>query len=226
MLSLYLAALSARAHASSQLHRLLTHPSVRAKGEQARRALRASVKFGAHGARTAAHALGAGLKAATQAAIRAAARAGNPPLKTSAGRPPRGAKERRRGSAPAASAGGVAGGGGELLARQQAAMRRIASLPEDDHYGVLGLDEGCSTGAVKSAFRQAARLLHPDKCREADAHAVFLRLQAAHEVLTDEMKRIEYDRARARYGSLYRSQANKGWGKRSSSSWQQSRQYW
>ena len=42
-----------------------------------------------------------------------------------------------------------------------------------------------------------ARLLHPDKCKIPQAHEAFLRLQAAHAVLTDHTKRLEYDRERA-----------------------------
>ena len=48
----------------------------------------------------------------------------------------------------------------------------------------------------KRAYLQLARLIHPDKCREERANAAFMRLQAAHEVLTDETRRAAYDRQR------------------------------
>jgi hypothetical protein len=82
-------------------------------------------------------------------------------------------------------------------AEQRREIARILALPEAQHYETLGLSERSSLPKIKSKFRTIARLLHPDKCKIPQAHEAFLRLQAAHAVLTDHTKRLEYDRERA-----------------------------
>jgi len=84
----------------------------------------------------------------------------------------------------------------QLLVSQRAEAARILATPEGDHYAVLKLDPRCTAAQAKAAFRRLARLLHPDKCSIASAHDAFLRLQAAQSVLTNEARRLEYDRAR------------------------------
>ena len=82
-------------------------------------------------------------------------------------------------------------------AEQRREIARILALPEAQHYETLGLSERSTLPKIKSKFRTMARLLHPDKCKIPQAHEAFLRLQAAHAVLTDHTKRLEYDRERA-----------------------------
>lgn len=62
-----------------------------------------------------------------------------------------------------------------------------------NHYAVLGIGSAASPEAIKSAYRQKARRVHPDAGhKEArDFHAV----QAAYQVLSDPRRRAEYDRA-------------------------------
>ncbi len=62
-----------------------------------------------------------------------------------------------------------------------------------NHYAVLGLGISATPEQIKSAYRQRARRVHPDfGHKEArDFHAV----QAAYQVLSDPIKRAEYDRA-------------------------------
>jgi curved DNA-binding protein CbpA len=62
-----------------------------------------------------------------------------------------------------------------------------------NHYAILGLGSAASPEAIKSAYRQRARRVHPDAGhKEArDFHAV----QTAYQVLSDAKRRAEYDRA-------------------------------
>lgn len=89
----------------------------------------------------------------------------------------------------------------ETVTEQRNEIGRILALAEGAHYEVLSVSDRSSAAAIKSAFRRHARLLHPDKCRESNAHDAFLRLQAAQAVLTDPTKRAEYDRERFLHGS-------------------------
>lgn len=62
-----------------------------------------------------------------------------------------------------------------------------------DYYDILGLSRDASTGEIKKAFRQQARLLHPDVNDSPDAVNEFQRLQQAYAVLIDPEKRAQYD---------------------------------
>ncbi len=68
-------------------------------------------------------------------------------------------------------------------------------MPIDfDPYGELGVASNASVEDIKTAYRRAARRLHPDVNRNsAGAAAQFQDITAAHELLTDDARRREYD---------------------------------
>ena len=61
-----------------------------------------------------------------------------------------------------------------------------------DYYAVLGLARGASPRELTLAFRQRAKLLHPDMPGTGDKDA-FQRLQEAYHVLGDPARRAAYD---------------------------------
>ncbi|MDD3353993.1 DnaJ domain-containing protein [Zoogloea sp.] len=67
-----------------------------------------------------------------------------------------------------------------------------------DPYDILGVSPAASQEAIKTAYRQAARLYHPDRNPSPDAASLFREAQAAYEVLADEDRRREYDALRRR----------------------------
>jgi len=69
----------------------------------------------------------------------------------------------------------------------------MASDPEG-HYTVLELPPEASAEDITAAFRRAAKRLHPDVPQTGDRVA-FLRLQEAYQVLSDPIRRAEYDSA-------------------------------
>jgi DnaJ-class molecular chaperone len=64
-----------------------------------------------------------------------------------------------------------------------------------DYYAILGLTEGASPEDIKKAFRKLAFQHHPDRNpgREAEAAERFKEINEAYGVLSDSLKRQDYD---------------------------------
>ena len=72
-----------------------------------------------------------------------------------------------------------------------------------NHYGVLGVRPDADGLAIRTAYRQQVRLVHPDVAGDGER---FHALQAAYEVLREVERRAQYDRTRrawmARVGAV------------------------
>lgn len=62
-----------------------------------------------------------------------------------------------------------------------------------DYYEILGVDRSATRDQIKQAYRQLALQYHPDRNQSADAEDKFKELAEAYAVLSDEVKRREYD---------------------------------
>jgi len=69
----------------------------------------------------------------------------------------------------------------------------VAGIPDEDPYDVLGVPRGASPKEIKSAYRQRARQLHPDRNPAPDAEFQFKRIAAAWEALSDPRRRAVWD---------------------------------
>jgi hypothetical protein len=69
-----------------------------------------------------------------------------------------------------------------------------------DLYAELSVDVGASRAEIRSAFRRAAKEVHPDVSATAAAHERMVRLNLAAEILLDPTRRAEYDRDRGGRG--------------------------
>ncbi|KAM8878649.1 dnaJ homolog subfamily A member 3, mitochondrial-like [Spinachia spinachia] len=68
------------------------------------------------------------------------------------------------------------------------------SASKQDFYDVLGVSRSASQKDIKKAYYQLAKKYHPDtNPDEADAKEKFAKLAEAYEVLSDEVKRTQYD---------------------------------
>jgi molecular chaperone DnaJ len=73
---------------------------------------------------------------------------------------------------------------------------------EKDYYTALGVPQDADAAAIKKAYRQLARDLHPDKNPgNAEAEARFKDVSEAYDVLSDPKRRAEYDEARRLFGA-------------------------
>ncbi|WP_448610512.1 molecular chaperone DnaJ [Geodermatophilus sp. URMC 60] len=73
---------------------------------------------------------------------------------------------------------------------------------EKDYYAALGVAKDADAAAIKKAYRQLARDLHPDKNPgNAEAEARFKEVSEAYDVLSDPKRRAEYDEARRLFGA-------------------------
>jgi DnaJ-class molecular chaperone len=63
-----------------------------------------------------------------------------------------------------------------------------------DFYRLLGVSLAASDAEIKHAFREAAKVYHPDINKEPDAEETFRTLYIAYDTLTDPFKRRMYDR--------------------------------
>jgi len=64
---------------------------------------------------------------------------------------------------------------------------------EPNYYDRLGIPVNASTDELRSAYRGAARRLHPDTNVEPGATEMFLDVQEAYAVISDQAKRAAYD---------------------------------
>ncbi|MBI1391507.1 MAG: molecular chaperone DnaJ [Alphaproteobacteria bacterium] len=65
----------------------------------------------------------------------------------------------------------------------------------EDFYQALGVDRSADAAALKSAFRKAAMMYHPDRNPDdPNAEKKFKEVNEAYEVLSDPQKRAAYDR--------------------------------
>lgn len=75
-------------------------------------------------------------------------------------------------------------------------------LYEKDYYAILGVDKDANFESIKKRYRQLARELHPDKTRgDKKLEDRFKEVSEAYDILSDDKKRAEYDKARELFKS-------------------------
>lgn len=74
----------------------------------------------------------------------------------------------------------------------------------NDYYAILGIHRDADVGAIRVAYRELARQLHPDRNADIAAHEQFKAVNEAYRVLSDPATRARYDRFGLRPdGSVY-----------------------
>ena len=71
---------------------------------------------------------------------------------------------------------------------------------EHNYYKLLGISPKATLAEIKKAYREKAKLYHPDVNNHKQAEKLFVLINEAHEVLSDENKRYLFD-LKLKYGS-------------------------
>lgn len=82
-----------------------------------------------------------------------------------------------------------------------------APTQEKTLYGVLGVTRSASSDEIRTAYRRMAMQWHPDRCKEENAHEIFLRIQEAYQILSDPNQKARYNAGLALEATLGKSQA-------------------
>ncbi len=64
----------------------------------------------------------------------------------------------------------------------------------ENYYEILGVSPEATPNEIKQAYFRLVRRYHPDVAPDPASHEKFLQIQAAYEVLSDPLKRAEYDK--------------------------------
>ncbi|NTW59765.1 MAG: DnaJ domain-containing protein [Nitrospirae bacterium] len=90
----------------------------------------------------------------------------------------------------------------ELIATREMIEKAFDALPGQDHYQALGVTAAATSAELKKAYFRLAKSYHPDRHFDttmADLknklEALFDRIHKAYTILSDQMKRAEYDMA-------------------------------
>ncbi len=67
-------------------------------------------------------------------------------------------------------------------------------MAKRDYYEVLGVEKDAQPPDIKKAYRKLALKYHPDKNKDPGAEDRFKEVSEAYSVLSDEQKRVQYDR--------------------------------
>ena len=83
-----------------------------------------------------------------------------------------------------------------------------ATMNEATLYSILGAKAASSMDELKTSYRRAALTWHPDRCKDVDAHEMFLKIQHAYQILSDPRKRERYDAGLRLEASIKKNDAN------------------
>ena len=93
-----------------------------------------------------------------------------------------------------------------LLLLETRTASAVSTLPTTNPYRVLGVSRMATADEVRTAFRRAAKRIHPDVSAAPDAELQFQRLAEAHEILSNPSARASWERSsRATASSTTRS---------------------
>ena len=66
--------------------------------------------------------------------------------------------------------------------------------PGENPYDILGVSKFASADEIKRAFRKIVFEHHPDRHKDAESYQIFLKANDAYELLSDQEKKLQYDR--------------------------------
>ncbi|SCQ16178.1 DnaJ protein, putative [Plasmodium ovale] len=64
----------------------------------------------------------------------------------------------------------------------------------ENYYTYLNITPNATKQEIQTAYRQAAKIYHPDKNSEGSSDSSFIKLKQAYDILTDDVRRSNYNR--------------------------------
>ncbi|MEJ2724647.1 MAG: DnaJ domain-containing protein [Deltaproteobacteria bacterium] len=74
-------------------------------------------------------------------------------------------------------------------------------MQETDYYDILGVSEGADQKRIKESYRRLAFQYHPDRNQDPESVAKMKTINEAYAVLSNPVKRRDYDAMRKQFGS-------------------------
>lgn len=65
----------------------------------------------------------------------------------------------------------------------------------ESYYEMLGVEPNATQEQIEKAFKELSVKYHPDRCKDPVAKAIYKRVVEAYNLLSDPVKRKEYDTA-------------------------------
>lgn len=62
-------------------------------------------------------------------------------------------------------------------------------------YETLGIDHNASRQEIRKAYHRLAMEFHPDRSNKSNSNELFLKIQSAYDILSDDTKKMDYDRS-------------------------------
>ncbi|KAI9293708.1 DnaJ-domain-containing protein [Neoconidiobolus thromboides FSU 785] len=79
---------------------------------------------------------------------------------------------------------------------QHLSLRLYSSKPSENYYDLLKIKKTSTKSEIKTSFYRLSMQYHPDKNpNNESAHAHFLKINEAYSILSDDTKRLDYDRS-------------------------------
>ena len=85
----------------------------------------------------------------------------------------------------------------------------MVNRPDRDLYEILQVNEAAHVDVIQAAYRRLSLHYHPDRNASSDANEMMAELNRAYEILSDPVRRQDYDRSRTPSSERWSNEPNR-----------------